>query len=312
MLGLTAILFVGASIGLTGFLSAGNVLSLLRSVAVLGMLGLGMAIVVLARGLDLSQVSVLIVGSGWVCNMINEGMADWKAVLIGLAAACALGALNGLLVAFVELPALFATLASGMVIYGVGRAFLLKQSIFFLNPGHDGFLKIGQSSFAGIPMPILIFIVIALVAMGFLTRTSSGRFLYGLGDNYEAARLSGVPVRPLTVFTYTASSAIALLAGVVMLAEVGNVNMQVVNSTMIFDVVLVVVLGGVSLLGGRGGILSVIAGTLLIGTLLNTMVIMNFDTNIQNIVKSIVLLAALVVDNRLHPRDEETARQGDI
>lgn len=112
--------------------------------------------------------------------------------------------------------------------------------------------------------------------------------------------------------TYTASAAIAFIAGVVLTAEVASVNTQIFASTMIFDVVLVVVLGGISLLGGRGGMLSVIAGTLLIGVLLNGMVIMNFDNNVQNIVKSVVLLAAIVIDNWLHPRDEETARQGDI
>jgi ribose transport system permease protein len=88
-------------------------------------------------------------------------------------------------------------------------------------------------------------------------------------------------------------------------------NTQVINSTLIFDVILVVVLGGVSLVGGRGSVLSVLVGTALIGTLLNGMTILNLDTNVQNIVKGAVLLAAILLDNRLHPRDEETARQGD-
>jgi ribose transport system permease protein len=114
------------------------------------------------------------------------------------------------------------------------------------------------------------------------------------------------------VMTYVLSSLVAILAGLVLAAEVASVNAQIFTSTMIFDVILVVVLGGVSLLGGRGSIMSVVVGTLLIGVLLNGMVIMNFDNNVQNIVKSIVLLGAIIVDNRLHPRDEETARQGDI
>lgn len=312
VLGVTALLFIGLSIFLRGFLSAGNLLSLLRSVAVLGVLGIGMAIVVLARGLDLSQVAVMAIGSGWVVQLMAAGRPGWQAVLAGLLAAALLGALNGVLVAFVELPPLFATLASGMVIYGLGRAQLLHQSILYVGEGHEGFLALGQASFVGVPVPVLVFVALALVAHVFLSRTSAGRFLYGLGDNYEAARLSGIPVRPLTVLTYTASAAIAFIAGVVLTAEVASVNTQIFASTMIFDVVLVVVLGGISLLGGRGGMLSVIAGTLLIGVLLNGMVIMNFDNNVQNIVKSVVLLAAIVIDNWLHPRDEETARQGDI
>ena len=96
-----------------------------------------------------------------------------------------------------------------------------------------------------------------------------------------------------------------------MAASTASMNTQVINSTLIFDVILVVVLGGVSLVGGRGSVLSVLAGTALMGTLLNGMTILNLDNNVQNIVKGGVLLAAILLDNRLHPRDEETARQGD-
>lgn len=312
VLAVTALLFVLLSVFLRGFFSSGNLLSLLRSVSVLGILGIGMAVVVLARGLDLSQIAILTIGSGWVVQLMNGGMQDWQAVLVGFAAACAIGALNGLIVAFVELPALFATLASGMVVYGLGRAQLLGTSILYVTPGHDRFLAVGQGSLAGIPYPVLVFLLLGLLAQLFFSRTSPGRFLYGLGDNYEAARLSGIPVRPLTVFTYTASAGIAFIAGIVFTAQVAQVNTQVFASTLIFDVVLVIVLGGISLLGGRGSMLSVLAGVLLVGVLLNGMVILNFDNNIQNIVKSVVLLAAIIIDNYLHPRDEETARQGDI
>jgi ribose transport system permease protein len=96
-----------------------------------------------------------------------------------------------------------------------------------------------------------------------------------------------------------------------MAASTASMNTQVINSTLIFDVIMVVVLGGVSLVGGRGSVGSVLAGTALIGTLLNGMTILNLDNNIQNIVKGAVLLGAILLDNRLHPRDEETARQGD-
>ncbi len=312
VLGMTVVLFIVLSIALRGFASTGNLLSLVRSVSVLGVLAVGMAVVVIGRGLDLSQVAIVAVLPAWVLQRLGQGVPTSTAVLSAVGIALAVGLANGLLVAFVELPALFSTLASGMLVYGLGRSLLLERSFVYVNPGHEGFLAIGQANFLGVPIPVWIFIGVAVAAHLFLSRTQRGRFLYAMGDNYEAARLSGIAVRPLTVMTYVLSSLVAILAGLVLAAEVASVNAQIFTSTMIFDVILVVVLGGVSLLGGRGSITSVVVGTLLIGVLLNGMVIMNFDNNVQNIVKSIVLLGAIIVDNRLHPRDEETARQGDI
>jgi ribose transport system permease protein len=124
--------------------------------------------------------------------------------------------------------------------------------------------------------------------------------------------MSGIAVRPLTILEYTLCAGIGFLAGILKASMVAQIDLRIINSTLIFDVILVVVLGGVSLIGGRGSIWSVLAGTALIGTLLNGMTMMDIPSNVQDIVKSIALLGALILDNRLHPRDEETARQGDI
>ncbi|MGH7227031.1 MAG: ABC transporter permease, partial [Gemmataceae bacterium] len=100
-------------------------------------------------------------------------------------------------------------------------------------------------------------------------------------------------------------------AGLLQMAMLSSIDTQIVMGSEIFNVILVAVLGGVSLVGGRGGVLSVIAGALLIGVLLDGMTRLNFGPDVQNIVRGLVLLGAIVLDNRLHPRDEETARQGD-
>ena len=110
---------------------------------------------------------------------------------------------------------------------------------------------------------------------------------------------------------YALCAAIGYIGGVVMIAETALMHLQVAESTLIFDVIMVVVLGGVSLVGGRGNVMSVVAGTLLIGVLLNGMTIMDMDVQTQNIIKGIVLLIAIVLDSYLHPRDEETSKQGD-
>jgi ribose transport system permease protein len=117
--------------------------------------------------------------------------------------------------------------------------------------------------------------------------------------------------RPLTMLEYALCSGIGYVGGVMMVASTSLMHLQIAESTVIFDVILVVVLGGVSLVGGRGNVFSVIAGTLLIGVLLNAMTIMNLDIQTQDMIKGAVLLVAITLDSYVHPRDEETAKQGD-
>ncbi|MCU9840272.1 ABC transporter permease [Ruegeria sp. WL0004] len=299
------------AVTLPGFATLGNLLTMSNSVAILGILSLGMGVVVIGRGLDLSQITAMAVSAAIVCQMIGSGFAIPVALLAGLAVALAIGIANGLIIAFIEIPALFTTLASGLLVYGLARITVLDGFISYIPNGNDGFLFVGQGRFFGVPMPVIVFILLAILVHLMLSRTSVGRFVYAHGDNADTARLTGIPVRPLTVFEYSVCSVIGFLAGLVMAAMNASMNTQVINSTLIFDVILVVVLGGISLVGGRGSVLSVIVGAALIGTLLNGMIIMNLDSNLQSIIKGLVLLGAILLDNFLHPRDEETARQGD-
>ena len=161
-------------------------------------------------------------------------------------------------------------------------------------------------------MPIFVFAAAALLVYAFLSRTSIGRFIYAQGDNPEAARLfPALHWLPLTILEHILVAALAWLAGLVWIGQTGGMQMTIVQGTQIFDVILVVVLGGISLVGGRGGVFSVVVGCALIGTLLNAFTIMDVNSEVQNIIRGAVLFTAIILDNWLHPRDEETARQGD-
>jgi ribose transport system permease protein len=311
VLGVTVLLAIVFSFSLPGFATVGNFIALARSVAILGILSLGMGIVVIGRGLDLSQIAAMAVCTAWTLQLMQGGMATAPAIALGLVSAILFGVVNGAIISFIEVPALFTTLATGFFAFGLARSFLLDGVITYVPKEATDFAWIGQGSVLGVPMPVVAFVVLALLVQFFLSRTAIGRFIYAHGDNAETARLTGIAVRPLTMIEYAASAAIGFVAGLVMAASTASMNTQVINSTLIFDVILVVVLGGISLVGGRGGVLSVVAGTALIGTLLNGMTILDLNNNYQNIIKGVVLLAAIILDNRLHPRDEETARQGD-
>jgi len=154
---------------------------------------------------------------------------------------------------------------------------------------------------------------LAAVAVSlFLRRLRAGAFIYAIGDNPFAARATGLPTRPVVLLEYVLASLIGVFAGIVMSASINSMPTRIYNSTLIYDVVLVIVLGGIGLSGGRGGVLNVVVGTLLIGTMLNGMTILDVSYSVQNIVKGVVLLVAILIDSILNPRNEETAQQGDI
>ena len=310
VLAITVLLLIVFGFTLNGFATVSNLLNLLRSISILGILGLGMGLIVISRGIDLSEVAIM--AGSWSIGLIEmqQGMSVPAAVLIALALAVIIGVINGVMVAFVEAPALFVTLAAGFVIYGLAFWFA-PAWVVYAPKDAPGLMYLGAGRLFGIPVPILVFAVCAIAMHLFLSRTSIGRFIYSQGDNPEAARLTGVPLRPLIVLEHVLVALLAWIAGLVWVGTTGSMQMAITQGTMIFDVVLVVVIGGISLIGGRGSVFSVVVGCVLIGTLLNAFTIMDVNSEVQNIVKGVVLLAAIVLDNWLHPRDEETARQGD-
>jgi ribose transport system permease protein len=309
---LGVVLFMALSVLLDGFAARSNLLALVRSVSVLGILGLAMAIVVIGRGIDLSLVATMAISVAWSLALMGAGYAPPTAVGLGLLFAVGVGVLNGVLIAYVEIPALFSTLAMGTFIYGFGRLNLIGLDVVYIPEGAGWVNLVGRGELFGVPMPVILFAVLAAATALFLRFARLGRFIYAMGDNYAAARITGIPVRPMIVLQYLAASTIGFVAGMITAASVASMNTRIVNSTLIYDVILVVVLGGIGLSGGKGGVRNVVVGTLFIGVLLNGMTIMDIQYTVQNVIKSAILLVALIVDSLINPRDEQTAQQGDI
>jgi len=306
------LMFVGFAAFLPGFLSAGNMLGLLQNVAILGILGLGMAIIVIGRGIDISMVAVLAVPAGLVLQLVQDGHSLPLAFGAALALALAFGLINGWLVAYAEVPSLFTTLASGLFLAGLGQVAFFRLDIVQWSPALDGLAWVGRGTIAGVPTPIIMFGLVAAAVALFLRTTRLGAYIYAIGDNPSGARTTGIPTRPVMVLQYVLAALIGTFAGLVMAASVNSMPTRIYNSTLIYDVILVVVLGGIALQGGRGGVLNVIIGTLLIGTLLNGMTILDVSYSAQNMIKGVVLLIAILIDSFVNPRNEETAQQGDI
>lgn len=311
VLAIAALLFAVSALALPGFADLGNLISIVRSVSVLGLLAVGMAIVIIGRGIDLSAVAIMAMSAAWYLQMLNDGWSEGAALAIALAAVLAIGLVNGFLIAYADVPAIFATLASGSFVFGFVRSQLIAQDAIPVPPGH-WLESLGSTRFLSIPAEVFIFGGACFLAYLFLRYTKWGRYVYFMGDNLMAARNMGIPVRPMNVLRYVISALIALAAGLLTASSLHSMNTRVVNSTLLYDIILVVVIGGIGLSGGRGGMRNVIGGAILIGIMLNAMTILDIPNIYQNLIKSTVLLIAIIVDSLINPRDEQTAQQGDI
>ncbi|KAB0569397.1 ABC transporter permease [Brucella pituitosa] len=309
---LAAVLFAGFALTLDGFRATGNLIAIVRSVSVLGILAIGMGLVVIGRGIDLSVVAVMVIATALQLELLHHGWNLLSASSIVFLIVVAIGSVNGFLVAYASVPALFATLATSAFVFGFVRSQILTQDVVSVPQDAVALLSLGQARLVGLPLDVLLFGGMLVIGWLFLRYTKPGRFLYLMGDNYQAARTMGIAVRPLTLLQYIVSALLAWIAGVATAVSLQSMNTRIVNSTLLYDVVLVVVIGGIGLSGGKGGMRNVLVGALLIGILLNGMTILDLPNIYQNLIKATILLAAIILDGRLNPRDEQTSQQGDI
>lgn len=311
---LTGLLAVVLAVSVSGFASWGNLVNILVAAAGLGILAIGQGLVVMARGLDLSIVATYGVTAQLVATLIQGGAGVWTAIVVGLVVATVMGLVNGLLVAYVDIPAFFVTLATSLLFLGAFRLFLFEGSLIFVFPESASVITtLGHGSLLGIPVSVIVWLGLAAAVWWATSRTAAGRMIFACGDNPAAASLVGMPARPLTTLTYVASAVLAFVAGLIIAGAAGNFDTRIVSAgSQLYDVLAIVVIGGVSLAGGRGSIGGIVAATLFIGVVLNGMTLLNLSDVQSSVTKSVIVLAALVLDRFLHPPNEETARAGEL
>jgi ribose transport system permease protein len=310
----TLVLLAGFSIGIEGFATLGNLNVILSNSASLAVLSCGMAVVIISRGLDLSLIAQMIAGATIFGILISSGVAAPFALLVAILAMIIIGALNAWLIAYVEIPAMLATLASSMFLVGLLRFAVLRGEFLLLLPKSDPTVAfLAGYVLPGLSVPVVLMAATLAATWFLLSRSTAGRIIYAMGDNFQAARLAGLPVRTTTIVVYVFAALTALVAGLIMAAASGVVDFRTVtNGTLLFDVILVVVLGGIPLRGGRGALINIVVGVALIAVLRNGMTLMNFTSQTQDMLKGLVLLSAIVTDNYLNPRDAETDTVGDL
>jgi ribose transport system permease protein len=275
------------------FLTASNLINITRQVAIFGICAVGMTFVILTGGIDLSTGSILgmvaaISARLMVFYDIDPVLATIFSVMVGTFC----GLLNGFFVNKLDLPPLITTLATMTSLRGVTMLLTDGRGIFMTTRSYS---IIGQGYIGFIPIPVIIMVIAFAFGYILLEKTKFGRYVYGIGDNEEATRLSGVNVRKVRYGVYALSGFLSSIAGVVFLSRLMSAQ-PTAGQGYEMDIITAVILGGVSIKGGEGKISLVIVGVLIMGVLANGMIMMNINPFWQFVVRGIVLLFAVSYD----------------
>ncbi len=278
------------------FLKYDNIITVIKQTAVTGIVAIGITIVIITAGIDLSVGSIVAVSGVIVALLLRSGMAIAPALVIGVIAGILCGAFSGVVVAHLELPPFIATL--GVMISARGFALVLSggRPIYF-NQQQNFKLLYNYDMYGILPMPVIYLAVFAVIAHLLLSKTVVGRYIFALGSNEEAARLSGISVKLVKFFVYTFSGAMCGFAGIIMAARL-NSGQPSIATGLELDAIAAAVIGGASLSGGVGTILGTVIGALIMSVLRNGLNLMQVNQFWQQIIIGLVVILAVYLDNQ--------------
>ncbi len=280
------------------FLATSNLLNVLRQIAVNALLAFGMTTVILGAGIDLSVGSVLAFSGALSAGLAVAGWPPALAMLAALVAGALMGIFNGIFVSFARIAPFIVTLGALTIFRGATLVYTDGRPITGLPEAFD---VLGNGAWLGVPVPVWVMLAV-LGATHFLLRyTALGRTIYAVGGNEEAARLSGIPVVGVKLFTYAYSGLAAALGALVLTGRLNSAQ-PTAGSGFELDAIAAVVVGGTSLFGGRGGAVGTFLDAAIIGVLNNGMNLLDVSAFYQQIVKGGVILGALLIDRLVASR----------
>ncbi len=290
------------------FIQPSNLSVILFQASVIGVLAIGETLVMLVAGIDLSIVTIailaaIVMGAGGSLRQQEMNLAGGILPYVGFLPAIALaivgsavfGAINGLVVVKLRIPAFITTLAMSLALSGLAMLTTSGTPVHYPDPFFPNF---GHTRLAGVPLTVYVFLGLSLLFGLFLTRTRIGVMIYAIGGNPRAARLSGIPVESISILVYTLSGLLGGIAGFVFLARTGSVTVAS-SGNLLMNTIAAVVVGGVSLYGGKGTIRNSVIGTLLLAGLGNLLNIMLISPHLQDAISGLIIVAAIVVNVRI-------------
>ncbi len=293
-----AILILGVVLSIMSdkFLSLSNIVNVLRQISMTSIIAVGVFFVLVAGSLDISTSAVAaLVSILFSSMMVYLNMPPLLAVALSILLGMAIGLINGILITRLNIPPMIATLAMQYVcngaVYVISGGYPisgLPESIGFLGRGY-------VLDIEWLPWPVLIMLVIVFIAHFISQRTPFGRYLFAVGGNAEAAYLSGIRHKKVLTIAHVICSGLAAVAGVIVTARL-NSGQANAGAGWEFEAIIGAIIGGVSIVGGRGRVPGAMLGTFLVGMLVNGMTLNNIDSNVQKIVKGVVLIFAIAFD----------------
>lgn len=277
------------------FFSAQNLLIVLRQVSINGILAIGVTFVIIAGGIDLSLGSVLALTGVVAASFAHPDTYPLAVSLIlALLTGVIIGAINGLTITLGRVAPFIVTLGMMTIARGLALVFSNGRPVTNLSPS---FNYIGGGNFLGIPVPIVLFMLVIIITIIILNNTRIGRYIYAVGGNEMAAKASGIRVNRVKLFAYIVCSVLAALAGIILASRIttGQPNAGVAYE---LDAIAAVVIGGTSLLGGKGSITGTVIGVLIIGVINNGLDLQNVSSYYQQIIKGVIIVGAALLDRK--------------
>lgn len=293
------------------FLTPENGWNIMRQIAVNVCISVGMTMVILTRGIDLSVGSILAFSGAVAAGLLKNGISIpgldtfvgftvFGSILAALIVGGILGLFNGIMITKFKVPPFIATLAMLTIARG---ATMLWTGGFPITGLGENFAFIGTGWFLGIPMPVWITLLVVLLAILVTRKTKFGRYIYAIGGNESAAKLSGINIHNIKIWVYTLAGILSAVGGIILTSRLDSAQPNA-GLTYELDSIAAVVIGGTSLSGGRGSILGTVQGALIIGVLNSGLVLLNVSPFWQQIIKGFVILIAVILDRVNHPNED--------
>jgi ribose transport system permease protein len=289
------ILFVIFSLTAENFILGQNLQNILRQISITAILGIGMTLVILIGGIDLSVGSVVLFSAAVMNSLIfNEILPPVPAIIVGVVAAGVVGLLNGWLIVRIGISPVIVTLGTLIMIRGLG-AMILWINNSWLWVRADFFKYIKTTTWLEIPVPAIFMLFLYILVALLMKQTAFGRYVYSIGGNEKASHLNGVSTSKIKILVYIISGLCAGVGGILMGARLGAISPGV-GQGLEFEAITAVVLGGTRLSGGVGRVERTILGAVIVGMILNYMTIMGISAHYQRAVTGFIILGAAVID----------------
>lgn len=275
------------------FRTTSNIMNVLRQASFISIIALGEFFVILTGQMDMSISSIIgLVSIFFAGFTVNMGMPVPLALGMVLVMAVAVGLINGVLVVYGKMPSFIGTLVTMNIIKGI---YFIYSGGLPISPLPESFNFLGAGYLGIVPFPVILMVIIAVLLYIITAHTSIGRSFFAVGGNIEAANLSGINVKFIGILAFVLCAVLTAVGALGLTSKTlsGNVNL---GESLLFDVMTIVVLGGTSLLGGRGRVFGVVIGALFLQVISNMMVLEGINTYLQWVVKGVILLAVVLID----------------